>query len=77
MSDQESKPLDSKPLALDEKPQLGSDEPQASLESGIGEVVVTHNASGHRDQLHRHYGTLQICGKHVHSIHGSSTADRI
>ena len=30
-----------------------------SIVAGAGEVV---NASGHRDQLQRHYGVLSICG---------------
>lgn len=30
-----------------------------SVISERGEIV---NASGHRDQLHRHYGLLSICG---------------
>jgi choline transport protein len=53
---------DIKPLDYDEKPPSGSTEHRPSLENGVGEIIHTVNASGHRDQLQRHYGPLQICG---------------
>ena len=53
---------DEKTLEYGEKPPTGSTEPRQSLENGVGEIIHTVNASGHRDQLQRHYGPLQICG---------------
>jgi len=53
---------DFKPIDYDEKQQLGSTDRRQSLENGVGEIIHTVNASGHRDQLQRHYGPLQICG---------------
>jgi choline transport protein len=53
---------DLKPLHYDEKPSFTSPNPRQSLENGIGEIINTINPSGHRDQLQRHYGPLQICG---------------
>ena len=46
----------------DEKPPVGSTDRRPSLENGVGEIIHTVSASGHRDQLQRHYGPLQICG---------------
>jgi choline transport protein len=51
-----------KHIDYDEKPPLGSTDRKPSLENGVGEIIHTVNASGHRDQLQRHYGPLQICG---------------
>lgn len=53
---------DSKPVDYDEKKTLGTTDRRQSLENGVGEIIHTVNASGHRDQLQRHYGPLQICG---------------
>lgn len=53
---------DVKPVNYDEKPPVGSTDRRPSLENGVGEIIHTVNASGHRDQLQRHYGPLQICG---------------
>jgi hypothetical protein len=47
-------PLDSPP---DEKKQPLQEE--VDTETGAAEII---NASGHRDQLHRQYGILSICG---------------
>ena len=51
---------DIKPLANDEKAQAPGLPRLDSFDNGTGEVL---NASGHRDQLKRHYGALQICGE--------------
>ena len=49
---------DEKVMQDSEKVHLGVDR-KTSVVSETGEVV---NASGHRDQLKRHYGLLSICG---------------
>jgi choline transport protein len=54
--------MEFKHIDYDEKPPLGSTDRKPSLENGVGEIIHTVNASGHRDQLQRHYGPLQICG---------------
>lgn len=69
MSDGEARPLDrEKPAIHDNTHDFDSGVGQVttadpgrkhSIISKIGEVV---NASGHRDQLQRQYGTLSICG---------------